>query len=141
MKQHLGSSRQKVTTHAQFATADNEERGAVAVLTSITQQLAQQQADVQRQLAILTDNQPNQTTSPHKTQTFNKRPGKPENPPAHATRRATTSQPKPGYCFRCGEDDHIRPQCENEPNPTLVARKKKQFTQKQQNTTRHHQLN
>uniref|UniRef100_A0A672QH40 ribonuclease H n=1 Tax=Sinocyclocheilus grahami TaxID=75366 RepID=A0A672QH40_SINGR len=43
--------------------------------------------------------------------------------------RPTNAPPKPGYCFRCGEDGHIRPQCENEPNPTLVARKKKVYQQ------------
>uniref|UniRef100_A0A3B3Y240 CCHC-type domain-containing protein n=1 Tax=Poecilia mexicana TaxID=48701 RepID=A0A3B3Y240_9TELE len=40
---------------------------------------------------------------------------------------------KPGYCFRCGENGHIKPQCNNEPNPALVARKRKQFAQRRQN--------
>ncbi|XP_033182627.1 uncharacterized protein LOC113168680 [Anabas testudineus] len=133
MKQHLGSTKQKVSTHAQFVHTDSE-KGAVAALTNITQQLAQQLADVQRQLALLTAHQ--SPTSLPKTQTFVKRSSKMEKQSSYRA----TSQPKPGYCFRCGEDGHIRPQCENKPNPTLVERQKRQYAQKQQNTQRSHQL-
>lgn len=40
------------------------------------------------------------------------------------------SRPKPGYCFCCGEDGYVKPQCGNPPNPTLVAMKRKEFTEK-----------
>lgn len=42
------------------------------------------------------------------------------------------SVPKAGYCYRCGEDGHIKTNCENPPNSALVAAKKKQFTANQQ---------
>lgn len=141
MKQHLGSSRQKVVTHAQYAVYDSEERRTVANLTNVTQQLAKQLADVQRQLDVLIVNQMHQDTSHFKAQSINKQTGKSETSPAPALRRVAPSQFKPGFCFRCGEDGHIRPQCKNEPNSNLVARKKKQFAQKQQLTSRHHSLN
>lgn len=34
------------------------------------------------------------------------------------------SRPRPGYCFRCGEEGHIADHCENNPDPSKVARKK-----------------
>lgn len=131
MKQHLGSTRQKVTAHAQFARADPEDGRAVTSLINITQQLAQQLADVQRQLAMLTASQ-SKTSPISKTSSHSKLHARATNQQSH---RPTNTPPKPGYCFRCGEDGHIRPQCENEPNPTLVARKKKQFTSNQKNTS------
>lgn len=42
-----------------------------------------------------------------------------------------SNRPRPWYCFRCGEDGHIKPQCESEPNPSLVAEKRKQLREKQ----------
>lgn len=43
----------------------------------------------------------------------------------------TSNRPRPWYCFRCGEDGHTKPQCESEPNPSLVAEKRKQLREKQ----------
>ncbi|KAK7925830.1 hypothetical protein WMY93_008140 [Mugilogobius chulae] len=57
MKQHLGATKQKVTSHAQFVCADSDEKGAVAALTTLTQQLAKQVADMQKQLSLLTTGQ------------------------------------------------------------------------------------
>lgn len=138
MKQHLGSTKQKAITHAQFAHVGSQDAGAVAALTNITQKLAQQLADVQQQLARLTAPLP--TNSLHQTQSFSQRSGKLDKAAAQPNCR-TSSQPRPGYCFRCGEDGHIRPQCQNEPNPTLVAKKKRQFAQKPQTTFRKNPLN
>lgn len=133
MKQHLGSVRHKAIAHAQFARPDTEDGGAVAALTTITQQLAQQIADVQRQLAMLTANQ-SKTASITKSPSYSRPPIK-QKATTGQPGRASPSQPKPGFCFRCGEDGHIRPQCENEPNSALVARKRKQFSKNHQNTS------
>lgn len=46
--------------------------------------------------------------------------------------KLASSNPKPGFCFRCGEDGHIKPQCDSDPNPILVSAKKKQFQDRQQ---------
>lgn len=137
MKQHLGSTRHKATAHVQSATP--EDGGAVAALTTITQQLAQQIADVQRQLAMLTAKQSG--TAYHTASS----PYTPRNDKQKVTasqpRRSGPTWPKPGYCFRCGEDGHIRPQCGNEPNSALVARKKKEFARKNKNSPSTNQLN
>lgn len=57
MKQHLGATRPKVATHAEFAYAGGSDKGEIAALTRVTQQLAEQLADIQTQLAILTTGQ------------------------------------------------------------------------------------
>nr|XP_055032034.1 uncharacterized protein LOC129420903 [Misgurnus anguillicaudatus]XP_055032035.1 uncharacterized protein LOC129420903 [Misgurnus anguillicaudatus]XP_055032037.1 uncharacterized protein LOC129420903 [Misgurnus anguillicaudatus] len=41
------------------------------------------------------------------------------------------ARPRPGYCFRCGEDAHIAVNCENEPNPAKVQIKRNQLREKQ----------
>ncbi|XP_043088728.1 uncharacterized protein LOC122334908 [Puntigrus tetrazona] len=43
----------------------------------------------------------------------------------------TSSRPRPGYCFRCGEDGHLAINCENDPNPSKVYEKKCQLREKQ----------
>lgn len=125
LKQHLGAAKFKVGAHAQFAHRDREEQGAIAALTTVTQQLAQQLADVQKQLSLLTashvyQKQPSFSTAPSSNQ------GKLQVSAASSGQRANPSQPRAGYCFHCGEDGHIRPQCTNEPNSALVAFKKRE---------------
>ncbi len=41
------------------------------------------------------------------------------------------SRPRPGYCFRCGEEGHIAVHCENGPDPSKVARKRSLLREKQ----------
>ncbi|KAK7903917.1 hypothetical protein WMY93_016524 [Mugilogobius chulae] len=119
MKQHLGTSRQRVAAQAQFAV--EEESGVSAALSSLTKQVA----DIQRQLAALTASQ-----STQQAQSRQRPVSKPQQNLKSA--RNPSSSPKPGFCFRCGEDGHIRPQCENRPNEALVNRKRKQFNERKQ---------
>jgi len=137
MKQYLGSTRQKATAHVQSARVNSEDGATVTALVNITQKLAQQLTDIQRQLAMLTASQSTPSAIP-KTPTYSKPPVRATNQQPH---RSTPTQAKPGYCFRCGEDGHIRPQCENEPNSALVARKRKQFTSNQQTASNSVHLN
>lgn len=39
--------------------------------------------------------------------------------------------PRPWFCFKCGEDNHISAHCSNEPNPTLVRKKNAELREKQ----------
>ena len=139
MKQHLGS-KARAGAHAQYAYT-NPEESKVDALTTITQQLTRQLADIQKQLASFTaahsgQKQPT-SKSTHvsklsETQKINKQ--------THFSAKPTAG-PKPGYCYNCGEDGHIKPNCDNDPNPSLVAMKKKQFTEKQktwQRSNPHH---
>lgn len=122
MKQHLGS-KAKAGVHAQYACASPEE-SKVDALTTITQQLTQQLADIQKQLASLTAQSSQKQSTPVSKLEENPKNSKP-------TSRSSHKAPKPGYCYNCGEDGHIKTHCDNDPNPSLVATKKKQFTEKQ----------
>ncbi|KAI7804666.1 putative zinc finger CCHC domain-containing protein 12-like [Triplophysa rosa] len=42
-----------------------------------------------------------------------------------------TSQPRPWYCFRCGEDGHLTINCENPPNPSRVEDKRRKLRERQ----------
>lgn len=142
MKQHLGTSRPRAAAHAQYAYDDRAEKGEIAALTNVTQQLAQQLAEVQKQLATLTAAQSSSSHSAAFKSTPNRKSG--EGQRAGKPSKNPSSVPKPGYCYRCGEDGHIKTHCDNPPNSALVAAKKKQFAERQQRwqrsnpTSRHH---
>ncbi|CAL9684579.1 unnamed protein product [Knipowitschia caucasica] len=123
MKQHLGTAKQRVSSQAHFVSTDNEEKGAVAALTTLTQQLAQQVADIQKQLSLLTAGQRNNPSASAHEQ---------------SSGRLKPIKPRAGYCFRCGEDGHIRPQCNNEPNSALVALKRKEYNKVTQGKSNFH---
>ncbi|KAK7877073.1 hypothetical protein WMY93_032211 [Mugilogobius chulae] len=63
MKQHLGGAKQKAVVNSQLTGASNAQ-DPVAALTTLTQQLAKQMADMQQQLAVLTS-QSQQNKSSH----------------------------------------------------------------------------
>lgn len=127
MKQHLGTTRQKVTSQAQFAY-EEEEKGMCATLTTLTKQLTQQMAAIQQQLSALTAIQSQgqhgscAPRSSHATKPQSKL----------KTVGTAAANLKPGFCFRCGEDGHIKPQCDNPANAALVSAKRKQFNDKKQ---------
>lgn len=140
MKRHLNTSKPKIFAHYQGAQSQSPEHVSSAVDPfSEIQDLTKQIASLQSHLASLK----------HKKD-LEKPKGKPQ-PPISAkpkvyaeSSKAWKSQssdqrldnhpsnrPKPWYCFRCGEDGHIKPQRENEPNSPLVALKRKQLKDKQ----------
>lgn len=132
MKQHLGSAKPRATTHAQFAYTA-EDNGAHDSLTTITQQLSKQLADIHKQLAALTTAQSHNKQPPPPKSTHTSNPRESQRGGKPTIRQPTRTQgPKPEYCFQCGEEDHIKTNCDNEPNPSLVAAKRRQFNQNQQ---------
>ncbi|XP_061895856.1 paraneoplastic antigen Ma3 homolog isoform X2 [Entelurus aequoreus] len=133
MQQHLGSSRSRAANHAQYAYTNSAERGDIAALT-VTQQLAKQLADVQKQLATLTAAQSRSCQSAAFKPTPGGMSGKGQG--AGKQPKNLSSVPKPGYCYGCGEDGHIKTYCDNPPNPAFVTAKKRQFAEKQQSWQR-----
>ncbi|CAG5993060.1 unnamed protein product [Menidia menidia] len=137
----IGQSVDELHSAAKMEDPDEKSEVTAATMTKeptsstatdpIVPRLRKQLTDVQRQLAKLTSTttQPRITSQPKVT--HSKQGVKGGN--IVTSQQSPPVQVKPGYCFRCGENGHIKPQCNNEPNPALVARKRKQFAQRQQN--------
>jgi len=136
MKQHLNISKPRVSSSYQGVYVQSEDcnpsQPALDHRSEI-QDLKKQIADLQSQLTRITQKDGRKTKSaarlvaPHTAIT-------PPSQRLHHSRDAnnnTSNRPKPWYCFRCGEDGHIKPQCESESNPSLVAEKRKQLKEKQ----------
>ncbi|XP_039660335.1 zinc finger CCHC domain-containing protein 12-like [Perca fluviatilis] len=144
MKQHFNVSKPRVSSHYQGIYVQSEEdfnpsQPALDHRSEI-QDLKKQIADVQSQLTRITQKDSRKAKSAA-------RPVAPQTASTHspaitptsqrlqshsrAVNNNTSNRPKPWYCFRCGEDGHIKPQCESEPNPSLVAEKRKQLREKQ----------
>ncbi|KAL0172755.1 hypothetical protein M9458_033066, partial [Cirrhinus mrigala] len=45
--------------------------------------------------------------------------------------RLPDSRPRPGYCFRCGENGHLASSCRDAPDPTKVAEKRRKLRERQ----------
>lgn len=136
MKQHLGAAKQpvgnaktRVMSHLQQVySCDSSDE------VSETEKLQKEIAELKSQLTHLkTQNRkkPKEATTniaqgTVKTKQKDEKPMK-QPGPSHKP----NSRPRPWYCFQCGEDGHIATSCENMPNPSLVATKKKLLQEKQ----------
>ena len=147
MKQHFGSFKTKAQTNSLTVeevsqynqwTADETSETATAnekTQSTNTQKLEKQLIKLQAQMASLKASLSNTSNqSPIKPNKKPKSKAKtPDNPnPISLPENKPLKRPRPGYCFRCGEDGHIVPSCTNEPNPNLVEEKRKEFKKKQQ---------
>lgn len=144
MKQHFNVSKPRVSSHYQSVYVQSEEdcNSSQPALDhrSEIQDLKKQIADLQSQLTRITQKDSRKAKPAA-------RPLAPQTASTHSPAITHTSQrlqthsrdvnnntsnrPRPWYCFRCGEDGHIKPQCESESNPSLVAEKRKQLKEKQ----------
>ena len=147
MKQHLNVSKPKVSSHYQGICVQCEEECTSSQSTpdskSEIQDLKRQIADLQSQLTRIT--QKGSRKSSTKPAAKQEAPKSANTKPSADTptsqkvqshgrdaKSNTRNRPKPWYCFRCGEDGHIKPQCDSEPNPSLVSSKGKLLKEKQQ---------
>ncbi len=137
MKQHLNIAKPRVSSYYQGIYVQSEEdcnpsQPALDHRSEI-QDLKKQIADLQSQLTRITQKDSRKAksaTRPVAPQTAIT----PTSQRPHHSRDVnnnTSNRPRPWYCFRCGEDRHTKPQCESEPNPSLVAEKRKQLREKQ----------
>jgi len=133
MKKHLGSHRQRVVASSQSACVCNQQASFQPESDPLTE-LRQQVASLQSQLTMLMSK---------KTKKVPKTKGNSEHPSGGPTSKLdprapswkpidskTSTQPRPWYCFNCGEDGHISSACSNNPNPTLVNEKRDQLREK-----------
>ncbi|XP_030581358.1 zinc finger CCHC domain-containing protein 12-like [Archocentrus centrarchus] len=145
MKQHLSASRPRVLSHYQGVAPCSLETYppslSVDHSTPEIQQIKKQIADLQSQLTRFTQKSSERA---EKTQSLKlKAPNSTTvKPPLDSSRlhkiqapdqvtNNSRNRPKAWYCFRCGEDGHIKPQCESGPNPSLVALKRRQLKERQ----------
>lgn len=141
MKHHLNISKPKVFACYQGAQSQSPERVSSSAVDTFSeiQDLKKQIASLQSHLASLKHKkdsekpkgkpQPSLSTK-QKGYAESSKAQKPH-PSDQRTDNHPSNRPRPWYCFRCGEDGHIKPQCENEPNSPLVALKRKQLKDKQ----------
>lgn len=117
MKKHLTASKPRAAVHSQSTCACSHSD------TKTINELKQQMQKLQSQMAALLS-QKSQFSKPAPPQLRSAQP--------RPSSSATSSRPKAGYCFKCGEDGHMSAGCANPPNPTLVLKKKKQLEKRQQ---------
>lgn len=140
MRQHLAGVKQRVQVHTQrtWLVDETDQPGSPDVLSvaSETKELRRQIASLQSQLARLTTNAGavKKTTLPvkaRKTPVVEKKPQKTNSEATANEMRNQVEKPRPWYCFKCGEDGHIAISCNSEPNPKLVAEKRKLLKERQ----------
>ncbi|XP_067254980.1 zinc finger CCHC domain-containing protein 12-like [Chanodichthys erythropterus] len=160
MKQHLGVQRQRASSHVVTANPFDLNHNEVSEHTEVAE-LKKQIAKLQSQLAKqrskptrqseLPSNDPvlelKQQVTELQSQMAKLRVQKNSEPKSNSSKSKQTNtqvrkdpptadhkqphRPKPGYCFRCGEDGHVVSICENDPNPSLVTDKRKQLRERQ----------
>lgn len=156
MKKHLGTSKQRANVHL-LAAGSLENDTLVDDVTDLRNQIAQLQSQLTRQKdkkaesevssqdevaklkkqvtqlrSQLTSNKSKKATKANVQPNGAKHRMKNKVSDCQSTTDSRSSnRPKPWYCFRCGEDNHIASTCENEPDPSLVAEKKIQLRERQ----------
>lgn len=118
MKQNFGSSRQCVVIQSQTANGDD-----VTQLHSVTAQLASQITELQKQFTVLTSKQSKDKSNPKMSAVKPVNKQSTNSPKGKDKDKSQPARPKPGYCFRCGEDWHIARSCSKDPNTRLVEEK------------------
>ncbi|XP_030595274.1 paraneoplastic antigen Ma3 homolog [Archocentrus centrarchus] len=138
MKQHLGMQKPRVFSNMQ-STCSSGRNGLEPAINDTSADLQKQITDLQTQIAQLKAEKTGQKSKRHPKGTKHKNKSQVE---SRETQQINVSmpKPKPGYCFRCGEDGHIASSCSNGHNPALVAIKRNAFKQKQREWEHHHKV-
>ncbi|KAJ8011863.1 hypothetical protein DPEC_G00062700 [Dallia pectoralis] len=130
MKKHLGSHRQRAMASASVCS----QQAAFQFESDPLTELKQQVASLQSQLTTLMSKKAKKVP---KTKGNTEHPSggpasklDPRAPSWNPIDSKTSTQPRPWYCFNCGEDGHISSACRNNPNPTLVNEKKRSIERK-----------
>ncbi|KAL1273135.1 hypothetical protein QQF64_028997 [Cirrhinus molitorella] len=139
MRQHLGATRVKSQPSVQVGcnpclVDPDLPVGNVYIPSKAVEPLQKQIAKLQTQVAkLLARSEGKETqTKPPKRDKYKHTDREPDIKAIRPSKpSASTSRPKPWYCFKCGEDNHIAASCSKEPNPVLVQTKRKELREKQ----------
>lgn len=135
MKKHLGSTRQRAVAHCQNICTCSELQMVTQSDSDPLTDLKKQVVSLQSQLANLMAKKQTKISKPKDKaecvlrETVKATPNSKVTSARPANVRQST-QPRPWYCFKCGQDGHISASCNNNPDPTLVADKRKQLREK-----------
>ncbi|KAJ8003249.1 hypothetical protein DPEC_G00167460 [Dallia pectoralis] len=123
MKKHLGSHRQRAMASACVCSQQATFQLESDPLTELKQQVASLQSQLTKLMSKKDKKVPKtkgNTEHPSGGPASKLDPRAPSWKPIDSK---TSTQPRPWYCFNCGEDGHISSACSNSPNPTLVNEK------------------
>lgn len=129
MKKHLGSTKAAAHVHSVLSLSgfDEEPSATVPKNPDTSSKLEKEVAELRKQVAQLINKDKKEVkcveppTSSARMEAYQS-----ESLAARVTYPSTPqtpTQPKPWFCFKCGEDGHIAANCANEPNPGLVRKK------------------
>ncbi|XP_049332090.1 uncharacterized protein LOC111196705 [Astyanax mexicanus] len=165
MKKHLGNAKFRASSHAVRAETyvSQEEETLSAEVDSLRKQvkdlqgqlkvskpkcpeysegaileLRQQVAHLQSQVANMMVPEPQKPIAVLSEMRNKKRDRTVTQETQTSATKESSQRPRPWYCFCCGEDGHTAVSCPADPNPSLVAAKKKQLIEKQHAWDREH---
>lgn len=128
MKQHLGIQKTRVYSRMQTTSPhgrNDYEHGVDNNSADFQKQIADLRAEIAQLRADKTEKGSKKPQREAKKNTGTQTHNKPEQI------AVVSAKPRPGYCFKCGEDGHIASNCRDEANPALVAAKRDALRHKQ----------
>lgn len=140
MRQHLGMPKSKAQSNplsvGDYVTDDiNPETAADRTSPMNAPKLEKQLAKLQAQIASLKSSlssSSRQASATPSQKLKSKTKALTEEKSSASGESKLTRKPRPGYCFKCGEEGHMASSCSNEPNPELVEIKRKELRRRQQ---------
>ncbi|XP_076829405.1 zinc finger CCHC domain-containing protein 18-like [Brachyhypopomus gauderio] len=137
MKKHLGSTKAAAHVHSVLSLPvfDEEPIAIIPTKPDVSSKIEREVAELRKQVAQLIHKETKdfKREEPLSDSPKKEAPLRGESLAGHVTSPSTPqtpTQPKPGFCFKCGEDGHIAVKCTNEPNPGLVRKKNAELRDK-----------
>ena len=138
MKKHLGNTKAAAHVHSVLSMPSFNEEPAAAMPKrhESNTKLEKEVADLRKQVAQLLHKDRSEVKLEEAPSRTPKRELslQSDNLAAYVRNSDPRSQtpvpPRPWFCFKCGEDNHIAANCTNEPNPDLVRKKNAELREK-----------
>lgn len=137
MKKHLGGTKAAAHVHSVLSLPVFDEEPVVTLpkKPDASSKLEREVAELRKQVAQLIHKEEKEykREEPASSITRKETPLQGESLAARITNPSTSqtpTQPRPWFCFKCGQDGHIAANCPNEPNPGLVRKKNAELRDK-----------